>query len=276
MRIVHAKLELPLTLSHYTTLEGLKGIIASRGLWASNAAFLNDKAELSHALRAAKAAITRLSSVKTMKQWSPMLKKVISEFEDSGIPDTYVACFCSDHDNLSQWRGYGGSIHGVSLTFNRKKLTERLKSSEAELLKVRYTKLSTVDKLSTALSDEITRIADLDELVQQLTDEARHKELRSRVSALLPRFKHLGFQDEREYRYVVQRVLPSEEIRFRVSNNKIVPYIEVGASNEPLPIEAARIGPGPDQELTMRSVKLFLHNKGYEVPVTMSEVPFRT
>lgn len=56
----------PRTLSHYTTLEGLKGIVEARRLWASNASFLNDKAELSHALQAAKLAIGQLSSKRSM------------------------------------------------------------------------------------------------------------------------------------------------------------------------------------------------------------------
>jgi hypothetical protein len=275
MKLVKSEEAPPATLSHYTTLEGLKGIVETGLLWASNASFLNDKAELSHALKVAKLAIVKLSSEKTMKQWSPMLKKVIAEFEDGGVPDTFVACFCRSDDNLSQWRGYGGTVQGVSLTFDRKKISKRLEPDKAAFFKVQYSKLSTAQKLSTALSEEIGKLAGLDELVGEPNETQRYNELRDRVSALLPRFKHLGFADEREWRYAIQRKVEPKDLRFRVSNNKVVPYIMIGASHNPLPITAARIGPGPDQELTMRSVKLFLNSSGYDVPVTMSEVPFR-
>ena len=268
--------ELPAKISHYTTVEGLKGIVGTGSIWASNASFLNDKAELNHALNAAKDAIVRLSSKTTMQQWSPMLKKVFKEFQDGGAPDTFVVCFCRSDDNLSQWRGYGGTVQGVSLTFDREKMSKRLRPDKADFFKVQYSKLSTVRKLSTALGEEISKLAVVDDLVEELNEMQRYNKLRDRVSALLPRFKHLGFGDEREWRYAIQRRVEPSHLGFRVSNNKIVPYITVGTSDELLPIVAARVGPGPDQELTMRSVKLFLSSNGYNVPVTMSEVPFRT
>lgn len=195
----------------------------------------------------------------------------MEEFEAGGAPDTYVACFCRSDDNLSQWRGYGGIVQGISLSFDQGRLSKRLREDKAAFFKVRYTKLSTVKKLSTALSDEIRDIADLDDVHGEPDEKDRYEDIRNRVSALLPRFKHLGFQDEKEWRYAIQRQVKPDALRFRVLDNKIVPYIEVGASQEPLPITKARIGPGPDQELTMRSVKLFLSARGYDVPVTTSE-----
>ena len=126
--------DLPRLISHYTTLEGLQGIVSSNSLWASNASFLNDRAELEHALKASEQVIKKLSSDKAQKAWSPMLKRVFSELADGARPDTYVTCFCRDDDNLSQWRGYGGDVQGVSVTFGRARLAKRLKEEGSGIL----------------------------------------------------------------------------------------------------------------------------------------------
>ncbi|MBB2823281.1 UNVERIFIED_ORG: hypothetical protein GGD59_006587 [Rhizobium esperanzae] len=267
---------LPRTLSHYSTLTGFKGIIESGCLWASNASFLNDRAELIHALKASKKAISMISSKKALKVWAPMLKEVFEELSDGQKSNTYVSCFCGDDDNLSQWRGYGGSVQGVSITFDREALAKRLSSNNAALYKVTYARLSTASKLRDALAGELVDIAELDEIVGEADEEARYNDLLTRVSALLPKFKHLGFKDEREWRFVVQEKRPPKEhVLFRVSENKFVPYIKIGGGVAPLPITSVRVGPGTDQELTARSLNEFLMAHGYKTKVHISEVPFR-
>ncbi len=106
-------------------------------------------------------------------------------------------------------------------------------------------------------------------------DSLHYNELVSRVSGLLPRFKHWGFRDEQEWRFVLQKKVMKEELSFRISENKMVPYIVIGNAKEPLPIKSVRVGPGSDQELTAKSIKAFLDAHGYNVKVKTSDVPFR-
>ncbi|MDH6265763.1 hypothetical protein M2360_001153 [Rhizobium sp. SG_E_25_P2] len=265
----------PKKLSHYTTLSGLEGIVTLKSLWASNASFLNDKAELTHALNASKKAIKLLSSEKAMRAWGPAIKSAFEELESGLQAQSYVACFCSDDDNLSQWRGYGGAVQGVSLTFEQSTLTKRLKKNSAHLQQVIYAKVSTAQKLRDALEAELRDIAELEEVLGPSSEEEQQADILGRISRLLPKFKHLGFKDEREWRYVVQKKIPPRDMKFRVLQNKIVPYIEIGACEENFPIISVRIGPGTDQDLTARSVETFMKARGYDVDVTLSEVPFR-
>lgn len=270
------KLDLPPRyLSHYTTLQGLYGIIDSSSLWASNASFLNDKAELTHALDVSKRAISMLSSKKALKDWKSMLEKVFSELSGEQKSSTYVACFCADDDNLSQWRGYGGNVQGVSVTFDRSLLSQRLKINGANLYRVNYSKLSTAVRLRDALAGELSKIAELNESPGEIDQKKKYEDLLVKVSALLPKFKHLGFKDEREWRYVVQKSMANSRVLFRVLDNKMVPYIIIGKKNSKLPITKIRIGPGVDQELTARSVGEFLRAYKYDVEINYSEVPFR-
>ncbi|MEH2699147.1 DUF2971 domain-containing protein [Rhizobium leguminosarum] len=265
----------PTKLSHYTTLKGLQGIVESGSLWASNASFLNDRAELIHALDASERAIGLLSSRKALKAWAPMLREAFDELRDGRKADTFVACFCGDDDNLSQWRGYGGNVQGVSVTFNREALAKRLEKDHAKLRKVIYARISTASRLRNELAGELAALAELEEASPDRNDALRYNELLSRVSGLLPQFKHWGFRDEREWRFVLQKKVLKEELSFRISENKMVPYIVVGSTGEPLPIKSVRVGPGSDQELTAKSIKAFLNAHGYDVKVRTSDVPFR-
>ncbi|KFL31099.1 hypothetical protein JP75_10945 [Devosia riboflavina] len=265
----------PKELTHYTTLTGLEGIIRTKALWASNASFLNDRAELTHALDASQKAIKLLSSQKALKAWGGAIETAFTELRKGLQAQSYVACFCGDNDNLSQWRGYGGAVQGVSLTFDQRALTKRLQKDKATLLNVVYAKLTTASRLKDALEAELRDIAELEELLGPADAEAEQADLLARISRLLPKFKHLGFRDEREWRYVIQRDIAPEDMQFRVLQNKIVPYITIGNSSTNLPILSIKIGPGTDQELTARSVETFMGAQGYDVDVTLSEVPFR-
>ena len=269
------KNSIPRTLSHYTTIPGLIGIVTSKCLWASNASFLNDRTELLHGLNAAEKAIERLTSTRAMNHWKDTLKQAIEKLEDGEMPDTFVTCFCRDDDNLSQWRGYGGSEQGVSITFDRKKLDARLKNQKAILYQVTYAKYSTASKLREDLKGELAELAEIDDILGEGTAEEKYRDVFKRLSGLLPKFKHLGFRDEREWRYVVQGT--DIKLNFRASRNRVVPYIHLGESEEPLPIISVRVGPGDDQALTAQSLRTFLSSQGYkDVKVKLSDVPFRT
>jgi len=154
-------------------------------------------------------------------------------------------------------------------------LARRFEKDEAKLYRVTYARISTASKLRDALAGELADIAELDEILGESDEERRYQDLLSRVSALLPKFKHLGFRDEREWRFVVQRKQKGDELSFRVSGNKMVPYIMIGMGANPLPIKSIRVGPGTDQQLTARSLEEFLKAKGYGIKVQLSEVPFR-
>lgn len=269
------KVAVPGTLSHYTTIGGFTGILGKDTFRASNVSFLNDRRELLHALEAVQGAIKQLSKHTNFLAWEAVIRKVVAQLENGKIPDTYAICFCRDDDNLSQWRGYGGNVQGVCLTFKKEPLRRAFRELDARLYEVAYSNKSTIAKLRDALGDELEDIAELDEIVGFSGEKEKYAEMFKRISLLLPKFKHLGFKDEREWRAVVQRQIDATELKFRPSGNKIVPYIELKFEKK-LPLTSVRVGPGHDQELTIQSLNVFLKSRGYpDVEIKKSEVPFR-
>jgi hypothetical protein len=134
-------------LHHYTTWDGLHGIISSQTLWATDYRYLNDSTEVSHfksyfqrSLRNhLKSCLDTLSSQSEQKRRQlnqqggsiSLAANLASEYSGllfdprgggvrgvSSDPTPYICCFCSHRDDnlyeqknglLSQWRGYGGN-----------------------------------------------------------------------------------------------------------------------------------------------------------------------
>jgi len=253
------------------------GMVESGQMWASNVSFLNDRRELQHGLEASLEAIRSFTKTPNHKSWHDALKHAAQSLGEGLVPNTYAVCFCSSADVLSQWRGYGGREQGVSLTFDRKALSALMTKSKASLYPVIYGNISTATKMSEALKAELEALVAFEGLVglsKAEKDTAAYKA----ICLLLPQFKHYGFHDERELRYVLQHETVRDDVCFRAAGNVLVPYLKLvpgGATK--LPILSVTIGPGRDQELTQRSLRMYLDKKGYaDTDVKLSDVPFRS
>jgi hypothetical protein len=112
------------TVYHYTSADGISGIIGKHEIWMSNAAFTNDTTEL-----------------KTLKNETGILKdndftndavkerwhKMVDRTRTNEIrePDCYMASFSRKRNSLEQWRGYGNFCIGFEaekLAMTRQKI----------------------------------------------------------------------------------------------------------------------------------------------------------
>lgn len=269
--------ERPREITHYTNTEGLIGILRSGKIRASNVSFLNDRAELLHGLAGVRQALAIIKKNDLTRDWAQHLDEVIKELENGAMPDTYAACFCDGADILSQWRGYGGEKYGVAITFHLGQLERAMNGHGITFNKVIYSDKSTKSKMSDRLKQEIEWLSDVEDLLGDKLGSSRKTDIFKAVTQLLPQFKHWGFRDEREWRFVLQKKVKRSELCFRAKDGIIIPYIEVGpADDNLLPVNSVTIGPSPDQELAERSVQTFLAAMGYKkVDVHRSNVPFR-
>lgn len=260
------------TITHYTSLDGFRSIIANNELWVSNVRFLNDKREMDYGLTAAAKFLEERSKSGSNANLFSQVRQSIAR---RGIPDAYACCFCEQSDSLGQWRGYTGGGQGVAIEFQAQNLLARCKSANATLQKVIYG----VDETRKELEREIDALFagfDQDQFEDLLGDEKPIKTERLLLS-LAPRFKHKSFEDEREWRLIITNPTKKAKIEYRTKDNVIVPYIKLNMASG-LPISKVRIGPGKDMKITLQSVELFLKSfeRYQEVPVVESAVPFRT
>lgn len=268
-----ASREPPDFLSHYTTLRGMQGIVDEGVMRMSNVSFLNDRRELTYGVSEAAKVIRE---VDLGKEWDKAIKSVLADFRNSKIPNTYAACFCEDEDVLSQWRAYSGSEQGLEIVFKRRELQEMMRQMKALFYPVLYGRTRTNKHIVSELTEGLLSKEAITE-ARRYSFEDNKEHAYSLLSRMLPRFKHWGFREEREWRFVIQHKTVRSAVKFVAKGHYIVPYLEVLIGVAPdLPIETIRIGPGREQDLTRRSVELYLASKQMaDIEVALSNVPFR-
>lgn len=115
---------IPQEVWHYTTLEGLEGILSSGRIWATDVRFTKDKTEFIHARDIVD---EYLNSVKTdnarfvfpIEKLSKMLHK---DFDDGALSphenEVYVASFSAADDLKAQWVEFAENCRGISIAFD--------------------------------------------------------------------------------------------------------------------------------------------------------------
>jgi hypothetical protein len=110
----------PARLFHYTSQEGLLGIISSRVVWATNLLYLNDSSELLYGFTLARDVFKSMLADKNSKSVIDFLKQGLGLLDVSALlpnRDYYTFCLCQRPDLLSQWRAYAASGGGYAIGF---------------------------------------------------------------------------------------------------------------------------------------------------------------
>jgi hypothetical protein len=236
---------------HYTTWNGLLGILQSSTLWATHYKFLNDYSEIvlfKDKLISWLLPHVRQAYEELMKQ-SPGVEQKINrvgglgqavqhdtevfvnaQYEVTG-DEIYILSFCGEHKDprinsnglLSQWRGYGAG-GGFALVFNTHKLEEMMhieakkyEYSVMDLCDVIYS--DDEDKLKKELSEDLSNIAaDVKRLFNLHSATLSEKEKRDALKGYYPfvhcigSYKHCGFKEENEVRMIVLPTVLNQEI----------------------------------------------------------------
>lgn len=225
-------------LYHYTTWDGLIGILKSHTLWATHYKFLNDYSEiilfrsklisllLPYVGESYEKLIKERPHIKNIINKNGGLAKVVqhdtevlvdAQYKATG-DEIYIISFCGEHKNpyvnsnglLSQWRGYGVG-GGFSIVFNTKKLEEIL---EIESQRFAYNMIHISDivyseddnKLKDELSDNLLILGEDAKNIfnAMLNDEDKIDNIKGYYDFVqcISRYKHHSFIEENEVRVV--------------------------------------------------------------------------
>src|SRR4030042_2071162 len=93
------------TVYHYTSADGITGIIDKHEIWMSNTAFMNDTTELNMLQNAEVIFKDSDFSIDAVRQeWHKLLER--RRFNENRQTDYYMASFSRQKDSLEQWRAY--------------------------------------------------------------------------------------------------------------------------------------------------------------------------
>ncbi len=294
---------------HYTSPEGLMGILKTRTFFFTDSQFLNDfreKVNINEELDY----FWKTHRRKYNKHFFSLLSKIrITKYEDSGFSyiDSYsdkpcryfVLSLSMDGDCLSMWKYYSksGSYNGYCIGLFDIALTDewidRITGAAVIAGMVEY---YSEDKQNIILQT-VERLYSIWQSYEysDLLDEKIVKEFTSWMSVEALFFKDECFADERETRYVA--IVPTDELNnlyyeykgnkykmydFRIVNGMYIPYIKMPFNdwNQDVcwAINSIRIGPSGDDEQKKAGIKQFVRSLDYEFDtchIVKSNIPVR-
>jgi hypothetical protein len=284
-------------LFHYTSAEGLFGILQSGCLWASHRNFLNDTSEFQSLLKLLPALfeVSNLPSNWLRNQFSSALK--LFDMFESFVLSMYVAEKGSQEFKdglLDHWKDYGKN--GYAIQFCQRKLSEVFqKEATRQAGASGFVISSPVFYLPTSRKKLNQRhVEDLERLMAMGPALVRNKlglalgkdkDAGIALSLLLASgfVKNEHFANEREARIVY--ALPFVEghrqrpVFFRQQGYLTIPYIKLLEGTllgKETPIERIVIGPGVQKENEI-ALKLLLKTKGLSsIELRRSSIPFRS
>lgn len=288
--LYHDDFTLPETLSHYTSAEGLIGIIKGNKLRASDIGFLNDISEFEYGRKMFKEAAEKY--LKADPRFEKLLKDC--DYYDSYLKysNIFVVSLSENNDRLSQWRGYAESGLGYSLSFETRRMGMKIPSEEHGsrffLIPVIYdvdTQNNYLKEIFEALITEY--LGFLEKFEKPFLEEGYWNWFIHRTIFPIVGFKSHHFEEEKEWRLVIDQdqsnvgyeplPLPLE---FRASKNIVTPFVEVDISSNlgtlanKLPLKAVTCGPSLDQNRAVQGVKKLLYNFGFRSQVKVNSSAF--
>ncbi|MGX9833134.1 DUF2971 domain-containing protein [Enterobacter hormaechei subsp. xiangfangensis] len=262
---------------HYTDLNGFKGIVEGNTLWATNIHHLNDSKEYHHGMKCFLNALDFID----VKYFDPSMKGSIEVMMEHFMRNQgayiFSTSFCLISDQLSQWRGYGNK-QGVCIEFDENELHDAYKHLNFKITRgnVFYTKEGSTFEAR----NEINSFLDLNYFSQNFSKDKFRRDvyLHNVMCALMPFFKHDGFEEEKEYRFIYTPLNEVPDVHFRVSGDRLIPYIKpTVCEGVKLPIKKIIIGPSKSTEDITSGVHFFLKHHNYQnVEVVSSQIPYRT
>lgn len=289
----HVQVDPPGLLFHYTNSSGMRGILDSSRLWATNYRFLNDASEVSYGMALFNSVIEdRLATAETDVIGEFLRRTLRTGNAFDGMFDCYIACFCAKDDLLNQWRVYADSGGGYALGFEATEIGMRWgkleRTQDFILRKVIYDEdlhrelLGEVVDLAAAALTEATQdlsVSDANNLIARCC-----RFVRAEASDYLVSFKHPAFAVEEEWR-VCHLVGPGEDdhVQSRDGPYGLTPYVSLdpspmaGVHRDRLPLARITHGPVADPSNVRFALSKLLKTRGYSfAEVHGSMLPLRT
>ncbi len=268
-------------LFHYTSAEGLHGILKHKKLRLSNVSTFNDTSEMRYGWAVIKEALasqpgargSTLNLKAAAEKGGPFVKRL--------VPCSYAFCFCAEHDCLCQWRAYGGGGAGFEIGFNRATLEAYLEGySSAKSVRVTdpgpmvYNKEWVKGAVNCFVSKAIAIAEDPRYGVRRDDLDSFRREFEFLVVQYLLAMKNPSFSEEKEWR-ILHVSLDQKDVNFRPARGIIVPYLELSAV-PPEVFAGVTLGPKIDPEFAPKLMRLFLNRNQLEhVEVRPSKIPLR-
>jgi hypothetical protein len=256
---------------HYTSQDGLLGIIRNKSLWVSSILHLNDSAEFAYSIEIVRENLNiRLQNERG--PWNGYYGAILAGFEAIKDLTLFVGSFSEEGDLLSQWRAYTSGGVGFSLGFKHANLKRLADQQNFRFLKCSYDKTEHNTILNKLIDESAGLVINGD---YGLAVQAFFLGLFN----IAPALKHPSFSEEREWRVVSPTIQTTDtNTKIRTGKSMLIPYGEFNLQEGgKLSVSKIVVGPTPHKELSVLSVMQLLFSKKIDdCEVVPSSVPYRS
>lgn len=196
---------------HYTSAEAAVRILESKMVWMRNASCMNDFSEVQYGLEVIRRGFLSYSGEQFRIAVESIQPGIMAEVQASFDPlapaflsDTYVTCFSEhlnledDHGRLSMWRAYGATT-GVALVMNNHPFVMPSDALMAWTTPVAYVRDSEFDAQLDVIAQELAKNS---KWLEHYPREQFRDALLLMLSFAAVSIKHIGFEEEKEWRVV--------------------------------------------------------------------------
>ncbi len=269
-------------LFHYTSLEGLKGILEERGLRCGHASNLNDPQDFVYGKSIVSDALQEKIISENREDVRAFLSDILVEVNafHKYFSHTFVACFCDSANLLSQWRMYadrgGGYCMGFKFNSDTRFISELSSTDGAKYLHLRkiiydkkLQKKFIAEYLEKVVPVAETKLQSLEGNVAPITIMQHVSVMAVHAANLLMdmtiSFKHPAFKEEKEWRLI--RVTRDDDepnlLDFIMKSGQLHPFrlthiFNIADDGKPtFPLVYIGYGPKHDPVQTQPALELF-------------------
>jgi Protein of unknown function (DUF2971) len=250
---------------HYTSVQGLVGILTSRSLRLSDARFLNDRTERTYSLDVIETIINRRSTFRSSADRA-VAKRVVARMRANlRASPLFVSSLSEARETLSQWRRYGANGMGYCIGFEPWALSDAIAVLESgSLQKIWYGPNQQRDAIRSVLHSSV--VTGFDE-----------QEIQASLERIALQMKSPVFADEKEWRLVCAPGQNPPGMSHDIKDPYLSPFITLrfgnNDDNQRGPSVAAVIcGPRLDHVMASTSIRTFLDAQGYTTTSVLRSV----
>lgn len=240
-------------LFHYTTQEGLLGIINTKSLWITSVRHLSDSTEFAYTVELVREKLNR----KLRAEHGPFndyYGSILGKLDVLKDMTLFVGSFSEQGDLLSQWRAYTSNGIGFSIGFEYDYLKRLAEKQQLRIIRCVYEESKHAD-----IVEKLINLGTIN--VKDGESQAGEVVFFTGLYQVAPALKHPSFSEEREWRIVSNVAWPNTAPpRFRPGKSMLIPYREfnLAAESQRMWVSKIFVGPTPHMPAAVSSLLYLL------------------